>query len=119
MINVIFILIILVLVGWVAAQRKRIGELERRVEAVAGEKEELEKIGSGLAEYNRKIQQRKKEQKAKILVMLKERGELTNDAIEKVLKISDASVTRYLDELEKEGKVVQKGNVRGTYYVLA
>ena len=33
----------------------------------------------------------------------------TNDDVEKALEVSDATATRYLDKLEKEGKIVQVG----------
>jgi len=35
--------------------------------------------------------------------------EVTNDEIEKLLNVSDATATRYLDELEREGKLKQIG----------
>ncbi len=34
---------------------------------------------------------------------------MTNDDIQKLIGVSDATVTRYMDELEKEGKVRQVG----------
>lgn len=40
-----------------------------------------------------------------------------NDDIEKLLGVSDATTTRYLDELEKEGKIKQVGAIgRQVYY---
>ena len=53
---------------------------------------------------------RKNANKRKITDLLKERGELSNSAIRQALDISDRSVIRYLDELEKEGKVEQIGS---------
>ncbi len=44
-------------------------------------------------------------------------GRITNDDVEKLLHVSDATATRYLDILEKEGKIKQIGKTgRNTYY---
>lgn len=53
---------------------------------------------------------RKRENKEKILALLGERGELSNSDIREALGVSDRSVIRYMDELEREGKVEQVGN---------
>lgn len=46
-------------------------------------------------------------------------GKMTNNDVEKLLGVSDATATRYLDELESEGKVRQIGKTgSGVYYVL-
>ena len=45
------------------------------------------------------------------------RGRMTNNDIEKLLGVSDATVTRYMEELEREGKVRQVGaEGRYVYY---
>lgn len=49
------------------------------------------------------------EKQDKILELLRGKGELTNDDVEKAFEVSDATATRYLDKLEKEGKIVQIG----------
>ncbi|MFH1759123.1 MAG: winged helix-turn-helix domain-containing protein [Patescibacteria group bacterium] len=66
-----------------------------------------------------------REAKAKILLELTKRskppleGRITNNEIEELLGVSDATATRYLDELEKNGDIVQKGATgRGVYYTL-
>ncbi|MEK7642814.1 MAG: hypothetical protein AAB392_03400 [Patescibacteria group bacterium] len=44
-------------------------------------------------------------------------GRITNDDVEKLLHVSDATATRYLNILEKEGKIKQIGKTgRNTYY---
>jgi len=44
---------------------------------------------------------------------------LTNADLRKLLRVSEATVTRYLDEMEKEGKVTQHGATgQGVYYTL-
>ena len=35
--------------------------------------------------------------------------QVTNDEVERLLRVSDATATRYLDLLEKEGKLRQEG----------
>ena len=47
---------------------------------------------------------------------LTEKGKITNDEVEKLLHVSDATATRYLDMLEKEGKIRQEGKT-GKYVV--
>ena len=63
-------------------------------------------------------QAREKEaHKASILELLKTTTPLTNTNIEQMLGVSDATATRYLEELEKEGKVRQVGKTgRGVVY---
>lgn len=42
---------------------------------------------------------------------------ITNDEVQKLLKISDATAERYLDELEKNGLIKQYGEVgKDVYY---
>ena len=51
----------------------------------------------------------KQSRKQKILELLKERGNVTNNDVEVALSVSDASATNYLQELEREGKIEQIG----------
>src|SRR3989344_2115843 len=52
----------------------------------------------------------------KILELLKQHDELTNDIVEKALGVSDATAERYLQELESQGKLTQVGQ-RGKYVI--
>jgi len=59
---------------------------------------------------------KKKENKAKILELLAERGEASNSDIREYLgglpagrQVSDRTVVRYMNELEEEGRVEQIG----------
>ena len=62
---------------------------------------------------------KKAENKEKILEFLHENEKVVNNDIEKLLGVSDATATRYLDELEKEDKVEQIGKTgHSVYYVL-
>ena len=64
---------------------------------------------SGFAGFNLKRQQAKKEGKKKILKLLKDKTSISNNDVEKLLGVSDATATNYLQELENEGKIVQIG----------
>ena len=55
------------------------------------------------------IQDRKARKLEKILEALNAKGKITNDEVEKLLHVSDATATRYLSALEKQGKITQVG----------
>lgn len=55
------------------------------------------------------MQSRKRKKLEKILGLLEKRTSITNDEVEKLLHVSDATATRYLSTLEKEGKIKQTG----------
>lgn len=55
------------------------------------------------------IQSRKRKKLDRILEEIAKRGNITNDEVEKLLHVSDATATRYLSQLEKEGKIQQVG----------
>lgn len=63
-------------------------------------------------------QAREKEtNKDKILAMFGNQEKVSNDDVEKILGISDATATRYMEELEREGKIRQIGTEgRYVYY---
>src|SRR3989338_5066629 len=56
-----------------------------------------------------KIQETKRKKLDKIMAKLSENGQITNDEVEKLLHISDATATRYLQSLEKENRIKQTG----------
>lgn len=59
----------------------------------------------------------KKENKRKILGFFESRDKAANNDIEALLGVSDATATRYLDELEKEGLIRQVGRTgKHVYY---
>lgn len=55
------------------------------------------------------IQDRKRKKLDKILEALTAKGKITNDEVEKLLRVSDATATRYLTTLEQQGKIQQVG----------
>ena len=59
----------------------------------------------------------KQERKNKILEYVSQHGKVTNNNVEKLVGVSDTTAERYLDELEKEGKIRQVGKTgRSVYY---
>jgi hypothetical protein len=62
-----------------------------------------------LAKASAKIQSKKKAKLEKIIQALNTKNKITNDEVEKLLHVSDATATRYLSELEKQGKITQTG----------
>jgi len=62
---------------------------------------------------------KKVDNKNKILEFIREREKVANNDIEKLLGVSDATATRYMNELENEQKVRQIGKTgNAVYYVL-
>ena len=81
----------------------------------SGETNERRKENLKLA--NEKRQSKKREKINDILNLFSEKKEITNDEVEKLLHVSDATATRYLETLEKEGKIKQVGKTgKGVSY---
>ena len=60
---------------------------------------------------------KKEEAKNKLLKSIVSRGRIANNDVQILLGVSDATATNYLEELEKEGKIKQHGEIgRGVYY---
>mgnify|MGYP001610988372 CR=1 FL=1 len=55
------------------------------------------------------IQNKKQKKLEKILSLFATKDKITNDEVEKLLHVSDATATRYLSALEKQGKIRQVG----------
>jgi len=55
------------------------------------------------------IQSRKRKKLDKVMTLFLKKQKITNDEVEKFLHVSDATATRYLSQLEKEGKIKQNG----------
>ena len=55
--------------------------------------------------------------KSKLLEAFSARGRMANDEAMKILGVSEATATRYLDELEHDGRIRQVGKTgRSVYY---
>ena len=59
----------------------------------------------------------KDERKRKVLQLFDVQKEIRNSDVERLLDVSDATTTNYLQELEKEGELIQLGDTgRGVVY---
>lgn len=64
------------------------------------------------------ISRRTQKRKARIMERVSTEGRVTNDEVEELLLVSNNTALKYLNELEKEGKLEQRGTTgRGVYYV--
>ena len=53
----------------------------------------------------------------RILEVISEKGEISNNDVQKIFGVSDATATRYLDKLEKADRIEQIGVIgRGVIY---
>ena len=99
---------------WVSGkQRETREEVERlKKEIKAGEDDFAE-----LSDYNKKVAEIKEQKKQKILSHIKEKGKTDAGLVSKLLDISRYTAFRYLNELEKAGRIEQIGAVgRGVEY---
>jgi hypothetical protein len=69
-----------------------------------------------LKKANEKIQFRKCAKLEKIMVLVGTKGKITNDDVQKLLRCSDATATRYLAELVKQGKLMPSGKGPASVY---
>ena len=58
-----------------------------------------------------KQMEQKAENKQKILAFVQANGKIQNNDVGKLAGVSNATAERYLDELEKEGKLTQHGTI--------
>jgi len=120
MVNFLESVLILIVVAlglgvWYLLKNKK--ESEREMALVEKERDEYAELGKGLVEYNQKLQEKKNQVKEKILELFETKLEISNRDVAKKLALSRASAFRYLDELEKEGKLKQVGKTgRNAFY---
>jgi len=108
-------LIIIFLLIFVFLYKYRYSDTKNKVK----ENDSVKIIGEGLSRHQKEVQEIKENRKSQILELFKTKGELTNNDVEKFLGVSDATATRYLDELEKEGIIEALGDTkRATKYRL-
>lgn len=76
-----------------------------------------QKLGELLVLARNAIQFRKRKKLDRIMSLFLKQSKITNDEVEKFLHISDATATRYLSQLEKEGRIKQSGKTgKGVSY---
>lgn len=73
---------------------------------------------AALERHNQQASARKERRKEKILTLFRKKKRITNNEVEGLLGVSDATAIRYLQELEEAGRVRQRGKKRGVYYEL-
>ncbi|MEX2514712.1 MAG: HTH domain-containing protein [Candidatus Paceibacterota bacterium] len=111
MIDLITILILTGLVVFLYLQNRNLKiEIERGRKEAAAEVE-CAVAASGLDDYNARLQQMKEERKDEILDFLEAAGSLSSGDIADRLEVSNRTALRYLNELEEEGRVRQKGSL--------
>lgn len=69
-----------------------------------------------MGKIDNRIQRRKKKRLDKLYLGLLEKGEMTNHQLRRIVRVSSATITRYMDELEKQGRVEQISSKRYTKY---
>jgi Fic family protein len=106
----IFLLGVVLGVGVVWVMLKgRIRELELELKRTERENEEQVKIVSGFEDFNRRQEEIKEVRKQKVLGELAEQGKIKTNQVADFLEVSRATAFRYLEELEKEGRIEQIG----------
>jgi len=79
-------------------------------------KDQKKELAAGPDIVEKQAREQKENQK-KVREYFKTQSRATNDDIQRILGVSDATATRYLEALEKEGLIRQVGGAgRGVYY---
>lgn len=113
----IYILVIVGLGGVCGWLFWRNWKSKKEAEVVGRERDEYASFGEGISLYQQKVADKKLEYKNKILDLLKESGRVSNKDVTNRLGVSETTAERYLDELEKEGKIKQIGKTgRNVFY---
>ncbi|MEK7189205.1 MAG: hypothetical protein AAB671_01750, partial [Patescibacteria group bacterium] len=73
-------------------------------------------IGELLSRARAKIKSRKSAKLEKIAAYAREKGGITNDQAQKLLRVSDATATRHLSQLVREGRLRASGRTSGRRY---
>ena len=82
--------------------------LMRKVQGSSSVPNPSPQAGQGSIINAEQVKQRQ-EHLDKVLQYIAEHDRVTNNDVEKLLNVSNATAERYLNELEKQGKVVQVG----------
>lgn len=73
-----------------------------------------------LVKARAKVQTQKQKKLDKIMAEIEKNGKISNDEVEKLLHCSDATASRYLSALEKQGKIKKVGTTgAGVVYIKA
>lgn len=107
---VLFILILGILVIRYMSALRMHHQVNRQIHGI-------EKEDKGIARFNKQRHLAFEKNLRELMKLFEEKELISNDDVEMALGVSDATATRYLDELEKRGKIEQLGRVgRGVKY---
>ena len=81
--------------------------------------EPVSSIRQLLIKAKEKIQFRKQAKLEKIMAKAREQGSIGNDEAQKLLRVSDATASRYLAQLVKTGRLRLSGKSKATRYIPA
>lgn len=71
------------------------------------------------SEKGNSMQEIKQQKLGELLKFISQEKRVTNDEVQDLLNVSDATATRYLDELERQEKIKQVGETgKGVYYII-
>ncbi len=73
-------------------------------------------LGVLLQKAKEKIMFRKRAKLEKVVALVQTKGKITNNDVEKLLHLSDATATRYLNELVKQGRLRRVGPAKQPFY---
>lgn len=80
------------------------------------QKNEIE-LEDSLMEAGNLVRERKQKSLEKIIDLFGKTDQIKNNDVEDLLDVSDATATNYLDELQRQGRIIQHGESgRGVYY---
>jgi predicted HTH transcriptional regulator len=91
---------------WVSGKQK---ETQEEVEKMEKEIKAAEEQFLGLSDYNKKATEIKEQGKEKILNYIKEKGKIDAGQASSLLDVSRYTAFRYLEELQRQGKIEQVG----------
>src|SRR6056297_1430098 len=104
---------------WVYRERK-VKDDRREMQQPKQKEQEQEEDASGLESFNEKRQKKIEGRKDKIVEAIKEKGSIQTGEVADMFEVSRNTAYRYLEELEKEGKLKQvKKFGRGVRYRLS
>lgn len=107
--DMLTIFIFILAIGAVWFLHAKISELKKELARTHREFEKEKEIYNGIEEFNKRATELKEQRKQKIMDELKKRGRIQTGQVGDILEISRATSFRYLEELEKEGKITQVG----------
>ena len=99
--------------------RKKCAENKKEIQKKSIIKSTKKNKTSNISRVNKKRKDKRTKNIEELIHKINEKGQITNDDVQKMLNVSDATATRYLEILEKKGTIKQVGKKgRGVKYKL-